>query len=195
LFIRGLSDEVLHTLKVNYDRGSLQVIPVIIKYDLDGANLLNDIAITNHSDVVSSNKGQLVNNIDITSFSRVESVDITDAGILIENQTSRRAIDTHIKRLQEKIINSENQYEKDSLQKRIQNLGMHRITIRLRSFQDKQERSLEIDRALRAIKNAHTHGVCIYKNKFYPHAALKAGTFYAKKFLMLTKELGCIVAD
>lgn len=195
LFIRGLSDEVLHTLKVNYDRGSLQVIPVIIKYDLDGVNLLNDIAITNHSDVISSNKGQLINNIDITSFSRVESVDITDAGILIENQTSRRAIDTHIKRLQEKIINSENQYEKDSLQKRIQNLGMHRITIRLRSFQDKQERSLEIDRALRAIKNAHTHGVCIYKNKFYPYAALKAGTFYAKKFLMLTKELGCIVAD
>jgi len=195
LFIRGLSDEVRHTLKVNYDRGSLQMIPVIIKYDLEGVNLLNDIAITNNSDVISSNKGQLINNIDINNFSRVESVDITSAGVLIENQSTRRTIDMHVKKLQEKMIDSINQYEKDLLQKRIQNLGMHRITIRLQDCQDKQTRSLEIDRALRAIKNAHTHGVCEYKNKLYPYAGIKAGIFYANKFLVLTNELNCIIAD
>jgi hypothetical protein len=137
LFVRGLSNEVLHTLKVNYDRGSLRVIPVLVKYDLTGVNVLNDIAITNFSDVVSSNKGQLINNLDITNFSRVESVDVTLTGTLIENSKASQVIDAHIKRLQEKIINSDNQYEKDVLENRIQNLGMNRITIRLKEAENK----------------------------------------------------------
>lgn len=195
LFVRGLSDEVVHTLKVNYDRGSLQIIPVIIKYDLEGVNLLNDVAAINSSDVVSTYKGQLINNVDITNFARIESVDVTSTGVLIENSSATSAINSHIKFLQEKIIKSENQYEKDVLTKRIQNLGMNRVTIRLGEEKDKLQRSLEIDRALRAVKNASSYGVCEIDEKLYPYSAIKAGTFYAEKFLKSAHNLGALISD
>lgn len=195
LFVRGLSDEVRHTLKINYDRGSLQIIPVVVQYDLDGANLLNDIATTNCSDVVSSFKGQLINNIDITNFSRVDSIDITSTGVLIENKAAENTINSHVRFLQEKIIKSENQYEKEALTKRIQNLGMNRITIRLCEEKDKLQKSLEIDRALRAIKNSSSHGVCKLDEKLYPYSALKAGEFYAEKFLKSVQDLGALICD
>lgn len=195
LFVRGLSEEVIHTLKVNYDRGTIQVIPVIVRYDLDGVNLLNDVAVTNFSDVISANKGQLINNVDITNFSRVESVDITSAGTLIENQLATTSIDSHIYKLQQKINSSINQYEKDMLTKRIQNLGMNRITIRLKDDSEKKQRSLEIDRALRAIKDAGTYGICKLENKLYPYAGLTAGIYYANKFLKTATDLGAILND
>ena len=100
--------------------------------------MLNDVAVINFSDVISSNKGQLISNIDIANFPRVESVDVTSTGTLIENSNASKTIDAHIKRLQEKIINSDNQYEKDILEKRIQNLGMNRITIRLKEEENKK---------------------------------------------------------
>jgi len=195
LFVRGLSNEVLHTLKVNYDRGSLRVIPVLVKYDLTGVNVLNDIAITNFSDVVSSNKGQLINNLDITNFSRVESVDVTLTGTLIENSKASQVIDAHIKRLQEKIINSDNQYEKDVLENRIQNLGMNRITIRLKEAENKKLKSFEIDRAIRAIKDARTYGVGEINSKLLPYSGIKAGLFYAEKFLKDVETLGAIISS
>ena len=195
LFVRGLSEEVIRTLKLNYDRGSLCVIPVIIKYDIEGANLLNDIATINASDVVSSYKGQLISNIDIMNFNRVESVDVTPSGILIENNSSTIIMDAHIKFLQEKIIKSENEFEKEVLTKRIQSLGMNRITIKLKESKDKLQKSLEIDRALRAIKNARSHGVCEMNGKLYPYIGLVSGAFYAKKFFKRARNLGALISD
>jgi hypothetical protein len=195
LFVRGLSNEVLHTLKINYDRGSLQVIPVLVKYDLLGANMLNDVAVINFSDVISSNKGQLISNIDITNFPRVESVDVTSTGILIENSNASKTIDAHIKRLQEKIINSDNQYEKDILEKRIQNLGMNRITIRLKEEENKKLKSFEIDRAIRAIKDARTYGVGELSARLLPYSGIKSGFFYAEKFLKDVESLGAVISN
>lgn len=195
LFARGLSNEVLHTLKINYDRGSLQVIPVLVKYDLLGANMLNDVAVINFSDVISSNKGQLISNIDIANFPRVESVDVTSTGTLIENSNASKTIDAHIKRLQEKIINSDNQYEKDILEKRIQNLGMNRITIRLKEEENKKLKSFEIDRAIRAIKDARTYGVGELSARLLPYSGIKAGFFYAKKFLKDVETLGAVISN
>jgi len=40
VFVRGVSDDVKHTLKVNYDRGSLRVLPIGVKFDLEGMNTL-----------------------------------------------------------------------------------------------------------------------------------------------------------
>ncbi len=60
LIARGFSDDVTNTLKVNYARGTLHVIPVIVRYDFEGLNVLGDISIVTQSDVISSLKGQLI---------------------------------------------------------------------------------------------------------------------------------------
>lgn|GEM_PF-5422086 len=195
LFVRGLSDEVLRTLKINYDRGSLRLVPIIVKYDIENANLLNDIATINCSDVVSTHKGELISNIDLNKFFRVDSVDITTSGIGIENQATSALVDLHIKKLQEKIINSDNQYEKDVATKRLQNLGMNRITIRLKETSNKKQKNFMIDRSLRAVKDARTFGICDLNSKTFPYSGIKSGMFYASKFLQSINEIETIIAD
>lgn len=193
LFVRGLSEEVNHTLKINYDRGSICVIPVIVKYDLKDVNTLVDISVCNNSDVISFLKGEIINNISIANYERISSIDITKDGILIENDVAAPRLDLHIRNLQIKSLESDNQYEKDSLTNRIQNLGISRLTIRLRDSKNKKERSLMIDRAIRAVKSSMTYGVCEIEGKIYPHAGITAGIFYANNFISAIKSLGSIV--
>src|SRR5574343_71568 len=45
MFARGMADDVKHTLKVNFDRASLKVVPIVVPFDLDGINTLNDLSI------------------------------------------------------------------------------------------------------------------------------------------------------
>lgn len=195
LFLRGLAEEVTRTLKVNYERGSLQVIPVIVKYDLSDVNTLVDLAIASNSDIVSSLKGNLITNIDISKYDRVDSVDITAAGVLVENNKTTIKIDGHIKKLQEKLLLSNNQYEKDAVTRRIQNLGTNRITIRLIDCKSKKDRSLKIDRALRSIKSSMSYGICAWNNRLFPYAGIKAGYFFATRFETLVENLGAMVID
>lgn len=195
IFVRGISDEVNHTLKVNYDRGTLSVIPMVVKYDLDGANLLVDIATVSNNDVVSSLKGQLISAIDIFSFQRVESIDISPVGVSIQNQSSRQKVDRHIFNIQNKINSSNNDIEKEILAKRIQNLGTNRVLIRLTDDHKRKKKSFDIDRCLRAVKSACSYGTAKYLGKVYPLAALKAGAFYYEKFQESTKTIGSVVVE
>lgn len=195
MFLRGLSDEVTHTLKTNYDRGTLAVIPVIIKYDLEGANLLNDIATVAGGDVISSLKGQLISLIDISLCPRVQTVDITSSGVLIENSATALSVDRHIYNLQEKILESNLDATKEIISRRVQSLGTRRVTIRLRDTQNKAQRTFMIDRCLRAVKSAATFGVGQWNGRSYPLASVKAGSEYAKKFTSSVCDLGVVIAQ
>lgn len=193
LFVRGLSNEVLHTLKVNYDRKSMVAIPVVVKFDLDGANTLNDIAVTSGCDVVSSIKGQLMNSIDINDYPRIQSIDLSSSGVLIENSCKRKDIDFHIKTLQKKILEAENDATVDALTKRIQCLGTNRVTIKLFNDNKKIEKIVMIDRALKAIKMASTYGVVEYKGKYIPASSLFSGEYFSKKFKESMSDIGAMV--
>jgi chaperonin GroEL (HSP60 family) len=193
IFSRGMADEVIHTMKVNYDRGTVTAIPVIVKYDLLGSNLLNDIAIASGTDVVSNLKGQLISTIDISEIPRVDSIDVTSTGVLIENKSTDVTIDRHIVFLQKKINSAANDAEKSILTKRLQSLGTKRATIRLKESKDKLKRSFEIDQCLRAIKSATTHGVTMWNNMCMPLASVKAGIFYAKQFEKTVDDLGAMI--
>lgn len=194
MFLRGLSDEVIHTLKVNYDRGTLSVVPVITKYDLDGVNLLNDIAVVSGGDVVSSLKGQLISAIDISSSPRVDVVDITSSGVLIENSKTAAAIDLHIFQLQQKLISQEHSASQELLAKRIQSLGTNRVSIKLLDDHNRSKKSFMIDRCLRAVKSASTYGICECMGKIYPYSSIRSANFYYQQLKELIENLGCIVA-
>lgn len=138
-------------------------------------------------------KGELINNIDITRYDRVDSVDITRDGLLIENNSATFRLDLHVRNLQIKSQESINQYEKDSLTNRIQNLGTNRLTIKLKDGKNKKERSLMIDRAIRGVKSSITYGVCEIDSKIYPCAGIAAGIFYANNFISAVNSLGSII--
>ncbi len=195
LFTRGMSDDVIHTLKVNYDRGLLGVLPFLVSYDLDGANLLNDIATVAGSDVVSSLKGQLISNIDIAKFPRVDYINLNNSGILIEKRDSIDRVINHISILQKKLLDIDSQMGKDMLSKRIKNLGSRRVGISLRDDENLAKRSFMIDRALRATKAASTHGLIEYENKFYPLSTFKVAQHYHNEFMHMFNSLGSIIVD
>ena len=195
LFVRGLSDDVIHTIKVNNNRGTLSVIPLITKYDLKGANLLNDIAVVSNCDVVSTHKGQLISNIDLSQIKRVDSIVINDTGILIENKCTNSNVDRHIKFLQQRIIDAGNEAESEILSSRLKNLGSNRVTIFLKQDSNKAKRSFMIDQSLRAIKMSSTYGVVSFNGKTYPLPSLKAALHYQQKILELVNSVGCLVCQ
>lgn len=194
LFVRGISDEVVHTLKVNYDRGTLTVLPFIVKYDLDGVNLLNDIAIVTGGDVISSLKGQLISSVKLSTCPRVDYVNVSDAGVLIEKLETRNKVNEHVHFLQKKLLELNEDMSKEFIAKRIKNLGSNRVTISLKLDQNVTKKSFMIDRALRATKVAATHGVVEINNKLYPLATFNIAKTYYNLFLKEYRDLGAIVS-
>lgn len=193
LFVRGLSDEVINTLKVNYDRGILNVIPVVVRYDLEGVNLLVDIATIVNDDVISSLKGDLISKIDITRLKRVDIVEFGKNEILIENLSFNSNF--FIKSLQKKILEVNDEYSKSMLTKRVQRFGTNRILIKLVEEKNKKHKSLMIDQCFRAIKSAISYGVCEVDGNIHPFSSVKVGEFYAKEFIKSLKSIGSILIE
>lgn len=194
LFVRGASDEVLHTLKVNYDRKTLAVLPVIVKYDFDGVNLLNDVAVASGSDVVSSLKGQLISSVSLSEFPRVDRVDLTSMGVLLESSSRSRELDRHVAFLQNKLLESNNEESRKAMEKRIHNLGSKRVTVRLRRGHDWTDRSFSVDRCLRAVKLAAAHGVTELNDRMYPLASARLASRYKREFASSVAELGALIS-
>jgi hypothetical protein len=191
IFARGASDEVIHTLKINYDRNTLICIPVIVTYDLEGANLLNDIATVCNADLISSLKGDLISSIRAKDSSRVDSITVSNPGIIVKNQKANHNINDYVLRLQRKAQDTNNDFVYDSLKKRIQRLGTEQVNLFLSKQHQKQK--FLFDRCIRSIKSCADHGIVYLKDGCYPAAAIKAGEFFGKKFLASIKDLGCIV--
>ena len=60
LFVRGMSEDVLHTIKTNNDRKTLMVFPYIVPFDLDSVNTIVDIAVSAGTDVLSNLKSDKI---------------------------------------------------------------------------------------------------------------------------------------
>lgn len=192
LFVRGLSDDVNHTLKVNYDRKTLCVIPVVVPFDLEGVNIMNDIAIICNNDVVSSNKGQLINCVDINEFNRVENIKINQDKVLITHKDSYSRVNKHISFLQEKIHVSP-EATGDILSKRIQRLGTTQVVISLPDEKDFSAQSFSLDRRIRSIKKSVDHGVVRINGKLYPFSSYQTARMLKEKLLFSVKDIGCII--
>ena len=78
IIARGFGEEVLGTLISNYNRGTLNVVPVLVPYDLEGVNALVDIAVTCNTDVVSSLKGELISSIETQEIPSVQKITLSN---------------------------------------------------------------------------------------------------------------------
>jgi hypothetical protein len=192
-FFRGLSEEVSHTLKVNYDRGTVSFIPIIVKFDIDGANLLKDIALVSQGDVVSSLKGNLISSIGFDSLPRIDVASVSGSEVVIENKSVAGLVDLHIAQLQKKIFSAENEATVEALTKRIQRLGINQVSIHLADNKDKTKRSFMIDRCLRAIKCASTHGVAQLEDRIYPISTISSAEFYCQQLHETMNSMGMII--
>lgn len=168
LIVRGMHDDVTNTLKINFDRGSLTVFPLIVPFDVDGINLLNDIAVVTNNDVVSSNKGDLISSINVSSFKRIENAIIERNMLTLFNKSSKDNVNNHINFLKRKREESTSTAVGELYTKRIKNLFSSHVIIRIPNDEKSNITSEKIDTFLRKFNQLLSQGnLKIRSHPFY----------------------------
>jgi hypothetical protein len=196
MFVRGLSEEVIHTLRINYDRGTLKLIPVLVKFDLDGINTVNDIAIVSGCNLISSNKGDLISSIKYEEAPRLKSVIVYPNKVVIHHDETSRNVSSHVATLRKKrsepsvVDDVGNLYDK-----RIRSLSPNHVIIRLTNDKDYVRISQAIDVALRTIKAIVDHGVLNDRGILMPYSTKIASVIHASKCHETLTNLGSIISS
>lgn len=191
LFIRGASEDVKHTLKVNYDRGSLRVIPLGVRFDLEGMNTLVDLATVTGAVLVSSLKGDLISSVKFSELPYVEQVTVFRGRVIVTDSKNRLAVKGHMSKLRERRANERVDDVALLLDKRIKSLSPNHVIVRLPDDKDFVTNSQAIDYALRAVRSAIDHGVDESGNLV---ATELAAQYHAKKCVQTLQNIGTYLA-
>lgn len=192
MFHRGMHDDVTNTLVVNWQRGTLRCVPVHVPFDLDGINLLNDIAVAAGTDVISSLKGQLISTIDYLDLPFVNEVFCCAQQTSVLNPLSRPAVAAHVQHLLRKRSEvDEGLFE--VYDKRIKALSPDLVVFKLPKGIDLRQRRQRVDRFLRAYKCLVDHGTIVVNDR----KMLTTTAFAVQKYCPVLEEqidqLGAVV--
>jgi len=103
IFARGYAEDVIATLAVNHKRKTLDVVPVEIPFDLQGMNMLKDLATVCGSDVTSSLKGDLISSINIDDIPTIDRVISDSYVVIIEHGSTQRHVGRLVQSLRARI--------------------------------------------------------------------------------------------
>jgi len=151
IFCRGMSDDVLNTISVNNLRGSLNCFPVKVDFDLEGMNMLVDIAVVCDSDVISCAKGDLISSVQIQDLKTIKEFSLVADGVLIKNDVSSKRVEIHVKNLQKKCEETQADDVNDLLYKRVASLTSSCIEISIPDDINYYSLSKELDEGIRLI--------------------------------------------
>jgi len=149
MFVRGMADDVLHTIKVNCDRGTLKVCPILVPYDLENINTLVDIATIVGSDVVSSYSGNLISSIDTSSIKTIDSAIVKPEYVVLRETNNRIRIAQHRSKLIAEIV--ERPELEELFKKRIRSLTSSFIEISIADDINFLSNSQQVDEAIRLL--------------------------------------------
>lgn len=190
LFTRGMNDDVLNTLKINYDRGTLRVIPFIVPYDVEGVHLLSDISVLAGSQLINLSMGRMINNLSIDDFTKIDMATLCDDKIVLVNSKSRETVKKYVDGLR-KQRSQLNDDVGNFIDLRIKSLLPSKVIIRLPDDENFIIQSQMIDNVLRGIKSLTTYGVLDDKSAAVEIASLIS----VLKFKKLITSLGAIVKN
>jgi len=193
LFIRGMSDDVKHTLKVNYDRRTLKVIPMIVKFDLQGINTVNDVAIVSGADLVSSVKGDLISNMVMNDLQYVDNALIYPNKIVITNARTHAAVNTHVSNLRKKRNDEKIDDVAQLIDVRIRSLSPNHVVIRLRDDKDFVITSQAIDYTLRAFRSLVDNGTKQHISKRVLATTLFAANIHSERCFETLTSMGAVI--
>lgn len=154
LFVRGMSDDVLHTIKVNNDRKTMLVFPYILPFDVENVNSIVDIAIASGTDVVSNTKGNLISSLEYSMLGSAQNCLLAQDCVRINNRKQQKRVAAHLLDLKNRAAERPDLAE--LLSKRIKSLSSSCIEIGIPNdinFYSSQQQFDEAIRALSAILN------------------------------------------
>lgn len=186
IFARGFAEEVVATASVNMQRQTAQVIPVLIPFDEVGVNGMGDLASCFNSDVISSDKGQLISNIDIKLCATANRISCSHVGTEIEFKDNR--VNDVVKNLTSR-LNKESDHQSDLIRRRLEYLGSGAVTIKVGS-EKKTLRNVHQDRidfGIRYVRSCMIHGVCKFNGTIMPAKSISSGIECSESFKKLLR--------
>ena len=173
IFARDFSPEILQTICYNFQRGTLNVVPVPVPINEDSLNRLVDIAVVCGVDVISSQKGETISASIRRGLKKVEKISINNQAVVIHNKTTTSQKNHHIRRIIEskhdrdisnfsqEVINEKNYL----IDKRLDELFSETISLEVGQDLLYTHRLIveKIDQSLREIKS-HTNMGYIFKD-------------------------------
>ncbi len=195
LFLRGMHDDVKNTLRVNFDRGALVVVPIIVPFDLAGMNMLKDIAVATGCRLVTHLAGDLISSVQYSELSSTDAASVYRNKVVLVNKGNQRSVHAHLKELRTR--RSEPGLVDDVgklLDARIRALSPNHVVIRIPDDKDFVVRSQSIDYALRALKSLVDYGTVIVDGKRQLTSTAAASTVHANKCLNELRSLGCVIS-
>ncbi|MEM4367408.1 MAG: hypothetical protein QXO21_00065 [Candidatus Anstonellales archaeon] len=150
----GFSEEVIATLRINYNRNIFKIFPIKVETDLDTLNVINDISIVCGADIISSLKGDMILFADFDKFPIVSRIKCNSGGLIIENISTRKEVERQIEYLTNKLNESELDIVKENIEKRIRNLNSYTVIIRIPNFNETVVRNwhIKFDTVLRNVR-------------------------------------------
>jgi hypothetical protein len=183
-----MHDDVLNTIKVNRDRGSMFIYPVKIAFDLNGINTISDLSTIIGTPPISCNLGNLISSTKIDDSIEVDEVLISGNSLTVKNSKTRRAVNLHMKSLIEKRETAENSVE-ELLTARIKSLSGSCVVIRLPDDSKFITTSQTIDHTLRSVKSMLDFGIFFINDEINLYGSYKFSKELAEKFCSLINNV------
>ena len=195
MFARGYNSDVINTLKVNFDAGRLMIIPIVVKFDLEGLNTLNDVAVISGGDIISSLKGDLISSVNYSDLRSIDKATVTNGRVTMSASKSGQSVASHIQALLEK--RSKNSIEDVELliDKRLKTLSPSHVVVRIPRNIDVVIAQQSLDRTLRSIRSAMDHGVVDVNETVIPLSSKVSSIVSALKCIRMIDDLGAVITD
>ena len=192
VFARGFAEEIEATAAINVQRQTAYVIPIVIPFDEVGVNGMGDLASCFSSELISSDKGQLISSIDLQSFPIAARITCSHMGTEIEMKNNK--VDSVIKKLTSRLQGAD-QDQSDLIRRRLEHLGSSSVTIKIGN-EKKSMSGMQKDRidfGIRYVGSCMKHGVSIFDGILLPAKSVEAGVQCAKSFRNTLKECNVVL--
>jgi hypothetical protein len=155
----GFSEEVVATLYTNFQRKTLNVIPLRVKTDVNNINVINDISVVCGMEPISSLKGQLLTFVKWEDLPVVNKISVTQNKTNFDN--SRAVSNQIIMLLEKRQDNHIIEDIQDLLDSRIKNLTANSVIINLPNMSTIKldEHRVKLDNCLRQTKTILNYGL------------------------------------
>lgn len=158
-----IDGEALATLVVNKLRGALNVLAVKAPGFGDRKKaMLEDIAILTGGEVISSDKGMKLENIELNMLGRADRVSATkDNTTIVGGKGAKNAIQNRIAQIKAQVEETDSDFDKEKLEERLAKLakGVAVIRVGAATEVEQKEKQHRIEDAIQATKAAVEEGI------------------------------------
>ncbi|ASS47065.1 Heat shock protein 60 family chaperone GroEL [Candidatus Nasuia deltocephalinicola] len=158
-----IDSEALATLILNSMRGNLKIAAIKLPgFGEKRKEILEDIAIITGATVITEEIGLILENVSLSDLGQAKKIEIfKEKTIIIDGAGIPHDISKRIKDLNNQIINSESQYDKEKIQERLSKLsnGIAIIRVGAATEIEMKEKKARVEDALHATRAAIEEGI------------------------------------